>query len=70
MCTTPLQAALHEIALLRECLTWTLDYIDAIPSDIVASFPTMPGFDRDYVNQVVAADPDTLTIPELPENLK
>jgi hypothetical protein len=35
-------------AKLREALTWALAWIDAVPSD--TALPTMPGFDRDYVN--------------------
>ena len=30
-----------------------LEYIDAIPEDVVASFPTMPGIDRDFVDDVI-----------------
>lgn len=32
-----------------------LDYIDAIPPEIAASFPVMPGFDRDWAEEVLAA---------------
>lgn len=31
------------------------DYIDALPSDVVASLPTMPGFDRDWADEVIEA---------------
>jgi len=31
-----------------------LDYIDALPSDVVAKFPAMPGFDRDWATNVIA----------------
>jgi hypothetical protein len=31
-----------------------LRYIDAIPKEIVASFPAMPGFDRDWAEEVIA----------------
>lgn len=31
-----------------------LDYIDALPSDMVASLHTMPGFDRDWATEVIA----------------
>lgn len=31
-----------------------LDYIDAIPADIAATFPVMPGFDRDWAENVLA----------------
>jgi len=46
-----------EIDRLREALSWALEYIDAIPSDSAAKFPAMPGFDRDYVNGVLAGLP-------------
>lgn len=32
-----------------------LDYIDALPDDVVASLPAMPGFDRDYADNVLHA---------------
>lgn len=38
---------------LKEALGWALDYIDAIPSDMAAKFPAMPGFDRDYVEGLI-----------------
>lgn len=31
-----------------------LDYIDAIPAEIVATFPVMPGLDRDWAENVLA----------------
>ncbi|ELY2818894.1 hypothetical protein SMC58_002789 [Cronobacter dublinensis] len=30
-----------------------LDYIDALPSDVVARLPTMPGFDRDWAENAL-----------------
>jgi len=36
---------------LRECLSWALEWIDAVPDDTI--LPTMPGFDRDYVDNVL-----------------
>jgi hypothetical protein len=30
-----------------------LEYIDAIPEEMVATFPTMPGIDRDYVDSIL-----------------
>jgi len=30
-----------------------LDYIDALPSDVVATLPMMPGFDRDWAEDVL-----------------
>ena len=43
-----MMAAAQHIDALNEALSWALDYIDAIPKDIV--LPTMPGFERDYVD--------------------
>lgn len=31
-----------------------IDYIDALPKDVVASLPTMPGFDRDWAENAIA----------------
>ena len=31
-----------------------LDYIDALPSDVVASLPAMPGFDRDWAENALS----------------
>lgn len=31
-----------------------LQYIDALPSEVVATLPAMPGFDRDWANEVLA----------------
>ena len=33
-----------------------LEYIDAIPSDVAAKFPTMPGISRDWVEEVLSSD--------------
>lgn len=40
---------------LREVLRDALNWIDAVPSDIVAGLPAMPGFDRDYVECLLAS---------------
>lgn len=37
---------------LRKALTCAIEYIDAIPKDV--ALPTMPGFDRDWVNDLLA----------------
>ncbi len=37
-----------------EIITALLEYIDAIPEDVVASFPTMPGVSRDWIEHVGA----------------
>ncbi len=36
---------------LLEALQMALEWIDAVPSDVV--LPTMPGFDRDEVNNII-----------------
>lgn len=38
---------------LKEALSWCLEYIDTIPSDVASKFPAMPGFCRDYVNTLL-----------------
>lgn len=50
---------------LREALGWALDWIDAIPKE--TQLPTMLGFDRDYVNGLVALPQDTSTIESFVE---
>lgn len=35
---------------LREALRAALEWIDAVPAEIVASLPPMPGFDRDWAD--------------------
>lgn len=47
--------------MLTEALEWALQYIDAIPADAAAQFPAMPGFDRDYVDELVAKSKADLT---------
>ncbi len=41
----------NEVALVART---ALDYIDAIPKDVVATLPAMPGFDRDWAENVLA----------------
>lgn len=36
---------------LKEALKWALEWIDAVPDDV--QLPAMPGFDRDYVNDLI-----------------
>lgn len=38
---------------LLEVATAALEYIDALPDDVVAALPGMPGFDRDWANGVI-----------------
>lgn len=40
---------------LLEALEAALEWIDAIPKSIVEQLPIMPGIDRDYVNDIIAA---------------
>lgn len=40
--------------LLVEVARAALDYIDALPKDVVASLPAMPGFDRDWAENVLS----------------
>lgn len=39
---------------LAEVTRAVLDYIDAIPAEIAATFPVMPGLDRDWAENVLA----------------
>lgn len=41
-----------------------LDYIDAIPADVVANLPTMPGFDRDWAEQAIAGATESMHVTE------
>lgn len=44
-----------------------LDYIDAIPAEIVATFPVMPGFDRDWAENALAGGvPDDILGQAIP----
>lgn len=46
---------MDKIEELKQCLSWTLEYIDSIPSDLASTFPAMPGFDRGYVDSVLSS---------------
>ena len=37
-------------------IRWVLDWVDAVPSD--TQLPTMPGFDRDYVENFLSGEVD------------
>ncbi|HAV1601558.1 TPA: hypothetical protein JG832_002448 [Enterobacter hormaechei subsp. xiangfangensis] len=53
---------------LRAALMAALEWIDAVPSDL--PLPTMPGFDRDEVNDLLAEmDREDLTVDPLPAKL-
>lgn len=41
------------VAELRQALGYALEWIDAVPSDAAASFPVMPGFDREWANELL-----------------
>jgi hypothetical protein len=43
-----LMALLEQEESLKQALRWALEWIDAVPDDVM--LPGMPGFDRDYVN--------------------
>lgn len=45
-----------------------LDYIDALPSDVVAKLPTMPGFDRDWAENALRKMREAV-VPVEDENL-
>jgi len=40
---------------LRDAVGMALEWIDAIPDEIAATLPAMPGFDRDSLNDTLAA---------------
>jgi hypothetical protein len=46
--------ARREGSLAAEYLRRALDWIDAIPAEVVATLPAMPGFDRDIAEQAIA----------------
>jgi len=49
-----------------------LDYIDALPSDVVASLPAMPGFDRGWADgalSLTAAPPAPVKLPSLKQTI-
>ncbi len=39
---------------LLEALLATLEWIDAVPDEVAATLPTMPGVSRDWIDEVVA----------------
>lgn len=47
------RSEMSQEAKLREALRWALEWIDAVPQD--TQLPAMPGFDRDYVNGLIAS---------------
>lgn len=47
-----------EIVKVSEAL---LEYIDAIPKSVADALPAMPGVDRDWVNDTIAATQSTGT---------
>ncbi len=44
-----------------------LDYIDALPADVVARLPTMPGFDRDWAENALRKERGE-AVPDFPDN--
>ncbi len=47
----------NEIEDLVKVVKAALEYIDAIPKEIADSFPAMPGFDRDWAEEVIFSAP-------------
>lgn len=43
---------------LRKVAVALRDYIDAIPAEQAEQFPVMPGVDRDWVDEIIAAEPE------------
>jgi hypothetical protein len=53
-----LMALLEQEESLKQALRWALDWIDAVPDDVM--LPGMPGFDRDYVNGLLEGPDGTV----------
>jgi hypothetical protein len=53
-----LRALLEHEESLKQALRWALDWIDAVPDDVM--LPGMPGFDRDYVNGLLEGPDGTV----------
>lgn len=43
---------------LCSALRAAMEWIDAVPEEAAAAFPSMPGFDRDWVESLLADHPD------------
>jgi hypothetical protein len=43
----------EHIAELQSAVSALLEWVDSIPSAVVAEFPTMPGVDRDWVESLL-----------------
>lgn len=66
-------STLKHAAALHEALRWALEWIDAVPQDV--TLPAMPGFDRDYVNELLSRpiakpaqtkdEPDCCELPDV-----
>jgi hypothetical protein len=54
----PRGALLEHEESLKQALRWALDWIDAVPDDVM--LPGMPGFDRDYVNGLLEGPDGTV----------
>lgn len=57
----PVEANVSEIITVAKAMR---EWIDAIPKDVVASLPAMPGFDRDWADEVISS------VAPSPENKK
>ncbi|MGQ6073492.1 hypothetical protein ACUNGV_27920 [Serratia sp. IR-2025] len=49
-------ALLQRIAGVQEVAVALREWIDAVPDEVAASLPTMPGVDRDWVDSVISGD--------------
>ena len=47
-------ALVRQVEELKEVARAALDYIDALPSDVAAALPVMPGFGRDWAENAIA----------------
>lgn len=53
-----------EVNELRQALRAALEWIDAVPADVAASLPTMPGFSRDWVEDLLSGVREPLALPQ------
>lgn len=47
----------NKIEDLAEVAKAALEYIDGIPTEVADAFPTIPGFDRDWAEEVISSAP-------------
>ncbi|EMY7658060.1 TPA: hypothetical protein KUN82_003705 [Serratia marcescens] len=56
-------ALLQRIAGLQEVAVALREWIDAVPDEVAASLPTMPGVDRDWVDSIIGEVAQKLATP-------